>query len=178
MQFHQLATDVYDELMRKTAAIVPCLPPDSRYHPKRNQARAKLSTLGVQRFADLVTDVYQETLRRNDSEFNPPLLGQLDLNSPQLNLSELNSHDSNRSQEFNSPKSHQFSSFEMSTPKYTAALESPENDNDLALHLTDTLKSIQKENEDLIAKSAEFKRQSNQLLATAHVVLITSNNRR
>jgi hypothetical protein len=78
VQFQELSTDVYDELMRRqnsasqskpdagnTPNEVPAfLPPKENFHPKRNQARRKLSTLPPPRFRDLATDVFYELERR------------------------------------------------------------------------------------------------------------------
>lgn len=70
-QFHELSTDVYDELLRREddrrrpgGIVPPFLPPKSSFHPKRNQARQKLSTLPAERFRQLATDVYFELERR------------------------------------------------------------------------------------------------------------------
>ncbi|KAJ7782854.1 hypothetical protein B0H16DRAFT_1494629 [Mycena metata] len=64
-QFHELSTDVYDELVRrKNEKEVPFLPVREEFHPKRNQARQKLATLPVTRFEDLSSDVYFELGRR------------------------------------------------------------------------------------------------------------------
>ncbi|KAF9884318.1 component of the polarisome [Aspergillus nanangensis] len=74
-QFHELSTDVYDELLRRQQAmpspsrpprpdIPPFLPPRGDFHEKRNQARQKLASLQHQRFRDLATDVYTELERR------------------------------------------------------------------------------------------------------------------
>ncbi|KAK5800163.1 hypothetical protein VI817_002375 [Penicillium citrinum] len=74
-QFHELSTDVYDELIRRQQAMpapgqpprpdVPTsLPPRKDFHEKRNQARHKLASLQHQRFRDLATDVYCELERR------------------------------------------------------------------------------------------------------------------
>ncbi|OJJ35506.1 hypothetical protein ASPWEDRAFT_172308 [Aspergillus wentii DTO 134E9] len=76
-QFHELSTDVYDELLRRQQAmpspgrpgpprpdIPPFLPPRKDFHEKRNQARQRLASLQHQRFRDLVTDVYCELERR------------------------------------------------------------------------------------------------------------------
>ncbi|TFK62244.1 hypothetical protein BDN72DRAFT_848826 [Pluteus cervinus] len=69
-QFHELSTDVYDELMRrKDERQVPFLPVREDFHPKRNQARQKLATLPASRFEDLSSDVYYELSRRYP-EFN------------------------------------------------------------------------------------------------------------
>ncbi|KAE9408640.1 hypothetical protein BT96DRAFT_913786 [Gymnopus androsaceus JB14] len=64
-QFHELSTDVYDELIRrKNEKEVPFLPVREEFHPKRNQARQKLATLPTSRFEDLSSDVYFELSRR------------------------------------------------------------------------------------------------------------------
>ena len=81
-QFHELSTDVYDELMRRKNEFrgllisiimlrniiyhrtVPFLPGREDFHPKRNQARQKLATLLTSRFEDLSSDVYFELSRR------------------------------------------------------------------------------------------------------------------
>ncbi|KAI0105993.1 hypothetical protein F4814DRAFT_81092 [Daldinia grandis] len=76
VQFLELSTDVFDELMRRQAysrrppnappTVGPpsYLLPENMFHPKRNQARQKLSTLGPPRFRDLATDVFCELERR------------------------------------------------------------------------------------------------------------------
>ncbi|KAI8302008.1 cell polarity protein [Colletotrichum sp. SAR11_240] len=75
VQFLELSTDVFDELMRRQSLgrrpsgpgsqpPPPYLMPESNFHPKRNQARQKLSSLGPPRFRDLATDVYCELERR------------------------------------------------------------------------------------------------------------------
>ena len=73
VQFLELSTDVYDELKRREAAArrpsnAPPPPdflvPETGFHPKRNQARQKLSSLGSPRFRDLATDVFCELERR------------------------------------------------------------------------------------------------------------------
>ncbi|KAL4998810.1 hypothetical protein BDV10DRAFT_64278 [Aspergillus recurvatus] len=74
-QFHELSTDVYDELLRRQQAmpspnrpprpeVPPFLPPRSDFHEKRNQARQKLASLQHQRFRDLGSDVFNELERR------------------------------------------------------------------------------------------------------------------
>ncbi|ORY23629.1 hypothetical protein BCR39DRAFT_582805 [Naematelia encephala] len=73
LQFQELSTDVYDELMRRRKADsgggdVPFLPVREDFHPKRNQARQKLATLPNNRFKDLASDVFFE-LRRRYPEF-------------------------------------------------------------------------------------------------------------
>ncbi|KAI1081854.1 hypothetical protein F5B20DRAFT_35865 [Whalleya microplaca] len=76
IQFLELSTDVFDELIRRQAYSrrPPNAPPnvgpptyllpEDNFHPKRNQARQKLSTLGPPRFRDLATDVFCELERR------------------------------------------------------------------------------------------------------------------
>lgn len=74
VQFQELSTDVYDELLRRQSAAgqqtsgpgqVPSyLLPKNNFHPKRNQARQKLSSLPPPRFRDLATDVFYELERR------------------------------------------------------------------------------------------------------------------
>ncbi|KAK6522846.1 component of the polarisome [Arthrobotrys megalospora] len=85
IQFQELSTDVYDELQRRQGAgdrlssasnvtktgptdlpegATPYLLPRTEFHPKRNQARQKLSTLPTARFRDLATDVFYELERR------------------------------------------------------------------------------------------------------------------
>ncbi|KAI9031664.1 hypothetical protein CLU79DRAFT_842267 [Phycomyces nitens] len=65
-QFHELAMDVYDELVRRNLddKLVPFLAVRPDFHPKRNQARQKLATLPILRFTDLASDVYYELTRR------------------------------------------------------------------------------------------------------------------
>ncbi|KAJ5574277.1 Spa2 homology (SHD) of GIT [Penicillium hispanicum] len=74
-QFHELSTDVYDELIRRQQSmpppgrpprpdVPPFLPPRKDFHEKRNQARKKLASLQHQRFRDLATDVFFELERR------------------------------------------------------------------------------------------------------------------
>ena len=73
VQFQELSTDVYDELQRRQNAAgqqangnpgPSYLLPKDNFHPKRNQARQKLSTLPLSRFQDLVVDVLYELERR------------------------------------------------------------------------------------------------------------------
>lgn len=75
VQFQELSTDVYDELLRRqhagapqqtggSSAVPTYLLPKDTFHPKRNQARQKLSTLPPPRFRDLATDVFYELERR------------------------------------------------------------------------------------------------------------------
>ncbi|KAI8072205.1 uncharacterized protein B0P05DRAFT_549333 [Gilbertella persicaria] len=77
LQFHELAMDVYDEVVRrnKNDKFLPFLPVKEEFHPKRNQARQKLATLPVPRFQDLASDVYSELTRRFSSlvESDPPV---------------------------------------------------------------------------------------------------------
>lgn len=70
-QFMELSTDVFDELLRReddrmqrVQNVPRFLPPKQNFHPKRNQARQKLSTLPVERFRQLATDVFYELERR------------------------------------------------------------------------------------------------------------------
>lgn len=67
-QFRELSTDVYDELKRRideSRAEPDFLLPKLTFHPKRNQARQKLSLLPQTRFKDLVLDISYEISRRN-----------------------------------------------------------------------------------------------------------------
>lgn len=76
VQFLELSTDVFDELKRRESAArrprdappgsgpPDYLIPEENFHPKRNQARQKLSSLGPPRFRDLATDVFCELERR------------------------------------------------------------------------------------------------------------------
>ncbi|KAH8899369.1 hypothetical protein GQ53DRAFT_801926 [Thozetella sp. PMI_491] len=76
VQFLELSTDVFDELKRRESvgrrpangnganSPPPYLLPEDNFHPKRNQARQKLSSLGPPRFRDLATDVFCELERR------------------------------------------------------------------------------------------------------------------
>ncbi|KAJ9495549.1 component of the polarisome [Exophiala xenobiotica] len=76
VQFHELSTDVFDELQRRQAGsplpgrpprqqnVPPFLQPRPDFHEKRNQARQKLSSLQAPRFKDLSTDVFCELERR------------------------------------------------------------------------------------------------------------------
>ncbi|KAI1326920.1 hypothetical protein F5Y16DRAFT_216275 [Xylariaceae sp. FL0255] len=91
VQFLELSTDVFDELMRRQK--MPRQPgpnsnngppayllPEQGFHPKRNQARQKLSTLGSPRFRDLATDVFCELERRIPRVINgdmPPRMSQI-----------------------------------------------------------------------------------------------------
>lgn len=88
LQFQELCTDVYDELIRRQnnsetingqgascyflpsdrhispPALVPFLGAQAGFHPKRNQAREKLATLRPPRFQELTSDVRHELGRR------------------------------------------------------------------------------------------------------------------
>jgi hypothetical protein len=75
-QFQELSTDVFDELTRREDErkrggpdqpgnpVPKYLLPRPTFHVKRNQARQKLSTLPVDRFQQLATDVFFELERR------------------------------------------------------------------------------------------------------------------
>jgi len=66
-QFEELCVDVYDELLRRQVYDEPnhqFLPESRLYHPKRNQARKKLSALLPLRFGHLVEDILLELKRR------------------------------------------------------------------------------------------------------------------
>ena len=92
VQFQELSTDVYDELLRRQSSsgqqmngpgqVPPYLLPKENFHPKRNQARQKLATLPPTRFQDLAIDVFYELERRfpvfagsNISRIGSPALG-------------------------------------------------------------------------------------------------------
>ncbi|KAJ9605654.1 component of the polarisome [Cladophialophora chaetospira] len=89
VQFHELSTDVFDELQRRQAIaplpgraprqqnIPPFLQPRPDFHEKRNQARQKLSSLQTPRFRDLSTDVFCE-LERRFPQFQRPDGGRRD----------------------------------------------------------------------------------------------------
>jgi hypothetical protein len=76
VQFQELSTDVYDESLRREQdrkrggpgapgnETPKYLLPKNTFHPKRNQARQKLSTLPLERFRQLATDVFYELERR------------------------------------------------------------------------------------------------------------------
>ena len=74
IQFQELSTDVSDELLRRQSAAAQGrggqagapdhLLPKDNFHPKRNQARQKLSDLPPPRFRYLATDVFYELERR------------------------------------------------------------------------------------------------------------------
>ncbi|THV98206.1 hypothetical protein D6D27_01665 [Aureobasidium pullulans] len=77
-QFNELSTDVFDELQRREddrrrpgGIGPPSLPPRNVFHPKRNQARQKLSTLPPERFRQLATDVFFELERRMPGLVSP-----------------------------------------------------------------------------------------------------------
>ncbi|KAG1378459.1 hypothetical protein G6F61_005816 [Rhizopus arrhizus] len=79
LQFHELATDVYDELMRRTAeGHRSFLPVREDFHPRRNQARQKLATLISSKFRDLSSDVYHELKRRYPLLSTEPSSGAVD----------------------------------------------------------------------------------------------------
>lgn len=77
VQFQELSTDVYDESIRREQDrkrggpgapgndTPKFLLPKNSFHPKRNQARQKLSTLPLERFRQLATDVFYELERRS-----------------------------------------------------------------------------------------------------------------
>lgn len=75
VQFQELSTDVFDELLRRENErrhpphpsdqnFPRFLQPKPNYHPKRNQARQKLATLVTHRFRELAGDVSFELERR------------------------------------------------------------------------------------------------------------------
>jgi len=74
VQFQELSTDVYDELLRRQDqqrsggahgwTVPNFLLPKPNYHPKRNQARQKLASLAGQKFGELAMDVHYELERR------------------------------------------------------------------------------------------------------------------
>lgn len=78
IHFTELATDVYDELMRRINPApneMQHLAPRTNIHPKRNEAREKLSLLSPSRFSDLVSDLQYEARRRDpsvDDSYVPP----------------------------------------------------------------------------------------------------------
>lgn len=74
VQFQELSTDVYDEVIRRTkptSSGSSSLPANPRFHPKRNQAREKLASLQIMRFKDLASDVFFEIERRFPSVMRP-----------------------------------------------------------------------------------------------------------
>ncbi|KAF8312092.1 hypothetical protein DL93DRAFT_1336104 [Clavulina sp. PMI_390] len=81
-QFHELSTDVTDELARRrdnsSPGEPPFLQPREEFHPKRNEARHKLGTLPRSRFKDLSSDVFFELGRRFPDVTQPEAL------SPQI----------------------------------------------------------------------------------------------
>ncbi|KAI3631946.1 hypothetical protein MIR68_009782 [Amoeboaphelidium protococcarum] len=76
-QFHELSTDVYDEMNRRlipgneNGEKVQFLPVNDSFHQKRNQARQKLATLSMNRFKDLASDVFSELERRYPEVLEP-----------------------------------------------------------------------------------------------------------
>jgi hypothetical protein len=98
LQFQELSTDVFDEVLRRQAldsrslpegnedvGKTPLyLPPSDYFHPKRNGLRKKLSTLPETRFCGLAADVFNELERRfpqfkakgvNNSNMETPAVG-------------------------------------------------------------------------------------------------------
>ena len=64
-QMSELTNDAHDELMRRRSLVKSSfLPAEDHFHPKRNQARMKLSTLHLQRFCSLIRDITFEIERR------------------------------------------------------------------------------------------------------------------
>ncbi|PVH82851.1 hypothetical protein DL98DRAFT_652857 [Cadophora sp. DSE1049] len=65
-QLYELRVDVCDELCRREQGETapPFLPVNPMYHPKRNQAREKISKLPPHRFRDLTMDLVFELERR------------------------------------------------------------------------------------------------------------------
>ncbi|EEB08470.1 GTPase activating protein [Schizosaccharomyces japonicus yFS275] len=65
-QFNELLTDVSDELHRRinNDPNIPHLPSVDTFHPKRNHARQKMSTLAPLRLRDLCIDVFFELQTR------------------------------------------------------------------------------------------------------------------
>lgn len=65
-QFKELRIDVCDELLRRQRLDNPpkWLPDVVTYHPKRNEARRKLSTLVNDRFGHLIFDIVRDLERR------------------------------------------------------------------------------------------------------------------
>lgn len=75
-QFHELSTDCYEELLRRTRVgerkalahlpidVPTSLPIRDDIYPRRNMARQRLATFPVQRFMDLLSDVHFELARR------------------------------------------------------------------------------------------------------------------
>ncbi|KAJ5693161.1 hypothetical protein N7462_002584 [Penicillium macrosclerotiorum] len=75
IQFYELSTDVYDELIRRQQSMPPpgrpprldaspFLPPRKDFHEKRNHARQRLSKLQHKKFRNLANDVFCELDRR------------------------------------------------------------------------------------------------------------------
>jgi len=85
VQFQELSTDVYDESIRREQDrkrggpgapgndTPKFLLPKNNFHPKRNQARQKLSTLPLERFRQLATDVFYELERRSPRFAGPDI---------------------------------------------------------------------------------------------------------
>jgi len=78
-QFKELRIDVFDELLRRQqfeTSRPDCLPNFPSFHPRRNEARRKLSTVITDRFGHLVFDVVFELERRfpqlQDRAATPP----------------------------------------------------------------------------------------------------------
>ncbi|KAG9238257.1 prion-inhibition and propagation-domain-containing protein [Amylocarpus encephaloides] len=94
VQFSELRTDVYDDLLRRqeyegvhghvfhdlldrgqeqshSDVFISCLPDRDAYHPKRNLARRRLSSLAPAGFKDLVRDVLAEMDRRVSLPISP-----------------------------------------------------------------------------------------------------------
>ncbi|KAJ5038804.1 uncharacterized protein L3040_006483 [Drepanopeziza brunnea f. sp. 'multigermtubi'] len=62
---YELRIDVHDEMCRREQEIAPAfLPENVSYHPKRNYARKRISTLPPHRFRDLAEDLVFELERR------------------------------------------------------------------------------------------------------------------
>ena len=71
-QFEELATDIQDEVKRRTSPEnIFFLQVRADYHPKRNQARQKLATLPDKRFKSLAIDVMIELEQRFMNENTP-----------------------------------------------------------------------------------------------------------
>ncbi|KAJ8508102.1 hypothetical protein ONZ45_g9583 [Pleurotus djamor] len=63
-QLYEISTDIYDELSRRQLNKESFLPFRCDYHPKRNDARQKLSIIPLSRFTHLLGDVFVEVARR------------------------------------------------------------------------------------------------------------------
>ncbi|KAG7089824.1 hypothetical protein E1B28_011472 [Marasmius oreades] len=70
-QLYEHSEDVCDEVLRRTSLrdLVSYLSARPEFHPKRNQARAKLSALLDDRLKDLISDVCLEIDRRYPTHF-------------------------------------------------------------------------------------------------------------